>query len=468
METNALNWQDALKRWHEVSSAAGQPTPVPSPGVSERDLLQAEKRLGVRLPPSYKAFLSCADGWEGICFYINRLRPLAEVEWLIRSDPSWIDAFAIEGDTSKFGGLKRIEYFSYSEHASQFYSEPQLAETLQISDVGDAAVVVLNPCVVTEDEEWEAWVIASWLPGVRRYPSFAEMFRDLCESQVSQWREEGIEVSAEDIPWPRVVVPAPSSPRKSAKKVGKGGSRKQKVPLEELVAGMEHEEIKRRLASAAMMRNSLTVRAFSERRPDLEDALTRIAVSAKEPEVRAAALSAISVLCESSKAVRKAVVAGLRDPDGGVRSCAGRAANELPHVAFIDAICDGLTMSVQGSELHSLLSAASEHRQDQILRALDQVLNDPALIEHSVRYVVSTISRFADEGLRVLERGMSSNRESVRIECEQEVNRMRSPPRVPDEVVAAMAALLSDPRLQDLARLLEGPRKEMGTSMDDD
>jgi hypothetical protein len=40
---------------------------------------------------------------------------------------------------------------------------------------GDSAVYLLNPQVVSEDGEWDAWFFANWLPGATRYRSFAEM-----------------------------------------------------------------------------------------------------------------------------------------------------------------------------------------------------------------------------------------------------------------------------------------------------
>ncbi len=38
-----------------------------------------------------------------------------------------------------------------------------------------SAIYLLNPQVVTEEGEWEAWFFANWLPGAARYRSFQEM-----------------------------------------------------------------------------------------------------------------------------------------------------------------------------------------------------------------------------------------------------------------------------------------------------
>lgn len=57
------------------------------------------------------------------------------------------------------------------------YPIGDLAATLQISDEGDAAFLLLNPRVRCGDE-WEAWFFAHWLPGAQRYPSFAALMLD--------------------------------------------------------------------------------------------------------------------------------------------------------------------------------------------------------------------------------------------------------------------------------------------------
>ena len=53
-----------------------------------------------------------------------------------------------------------------------------LQTALQISDVGDSSIYLLNPQVVTEEGEWEAWFFANWLPGAARYRSFQELMKE--------------------------------------------------------------------------------------------------------------------------------------------------------------------------------------------------------------------------------------------------------------------------------------------------
>lgn len=77
-------------------------------------------------------------------------------------------------------------YFSYGDDQDSVNLRPEYLRTaLEISDYGDAAIYMLNPKVVFADGEWEAWMLASWLPGASRYRSFWELLeaahRDLAE-----------------------------------------------------------------------------------------------------------------------------------------------------------------------------------------------------------------------------------------------------------------------------------------------
>ncbi len=46
---------------------------------------------------------------------------------------------------------------------------------LEISDVGDSAIYLLNPQIVTADGEWQAWLFSNWNPGAVRHRSFQEL-----------------------------------------------------------------------------------------------------------------------------------------------------------------------------------------------------------------------------------------------------------------------------------------------------
>jgi hypothetical protein len=62
--------------------------------------------------------------------------------------------------------------------SSQVYWQPPYRRLNRspfgISDVADG-VLLLNPEVVSDDGEWEAWFFAAWLPGATRYRSFWDL-----------------------------------------------------------------------------------------------------------------------------------------------------------------------------------------------------------------------------------------------------------------------------------------------------
>lgn len=139
------------------------------PGASEAEIVSAEQRLGVRLPPSYRAFLSISNGFDDIGPFIYRLYTAAEINWFSERNKGWIDAYQ--------EGLEGGKDVSPEEHLSDpkdsvRFRRAYLSHCLQISDVGDSAVVLLNPEVVNSKGEWETWLFANWYPGAERYPSF--------------------------------------------------------------------------------------------------------------------------------------------------------------------------------------------------------------------------------------------------------------------------------------------------------
>jgi hypothetical protein len=66
-----------------------------------------------------------------------------------------------------------------------------LKTALAISEEGDAAICLLNPKIVTNEGEWEAWEFANWYPGARRFRSFREMmearYREFMEDPDYRW-----------------------------------------------------------------------------------------------------------------------------------------------------------------------------------------------------------------------------------------------------------------------------------------
>ncbi len=142
-------------------------------GASEEEISRLEKRLRKRLPPSYRSFLAVTNGWRNCGFYIYRLWPCSKVSWFRKRHRDWIDAYLNVDEPDE---ITDEEYFVYGKRQEcPCFRAQYLQSALEISDVGDSAIMLLNPKVVTEDGEWEAWLFANWFPGARRYRSFREM-----------------------------------------------------------------------------------------------------------------------------------------------------------------------------------------------------------------------------------------------------------------------------------------------------
>ncbi|HVM59318.1 MAG TPA: SMI1/KNR4 family protein [Verrucomicrobiae bacterium] len=158
------------------------------PGASENKIAKAEARLGIILPSSYRSFLRVSNGWRWPSCFVTDLLPIEKVVWFREQNQGWIDAF-----TGPARGLPPItddEYFVYGEKQDccKFRAE-YLEDCLQISSVGDSAVVLLNPKAVSADGEWETWFFATWLPGANRCRSLEEWLqaaRRLCSQKLTK------------------------------------------------------------------------------------------------------------------------------------------------------------------------------------------------------------------------------------------------------------------------------------------
>ena len=132
--------------------------------------------MGIGLPPSYREFLAVSNGWRLTGNFIWRIWSTEEIDWFRVRNAEWIEAYVDPirglGDLS----LTDDEYLVYGEtQDSVRFRVEYLESALEVSDIGDSAIFLLNPKVVTPDGEWEAWFFGNWLPGANRYRSFAEL-----------------------------------------------------------------------------------------------------------------------------------------------------------------------------------------------------------------------------------------------------------------------------------------------------
>lgn len=156
------------------------------PGATEEQLAALETRLGVALPPSYRAFLAYTNGWRETGHFIPAIWSTEQVEWFAVRNQDAIDSW-LEGE--RYDGrepdpVPDAEYLDYSGdngvvrgYSTGAMRSEYLPSMLEVSDheVSGTAVYLLNPQIVTPEGEWEGWFFAHWIPGAERYRSFWEL-----------------------------------------------------------------------------------------------------------------------------------------------------------------------------------------------------------------------------------------------------------------------------------------------------
>lgn len=163
--------------------------------VADEQIAAAEARLGVTLPPSYRAFLSVTDGWRHCGGAIERILPASEIGWLRDLHPDWIAAWRAAGDYPFDPAVDEVDY-------------RHLDKTLAVSAIGDEAILLLNPERIGAGGEWETWFFANWVPGADAYDSFWELMQEQYTSLLAINRSQARQVRATDPP-DAVVVKLP-------------------------------------------------------------------------------------------------------------------------------------------------------------------------------------------------------------------------------------------------------------------
>ena len=140
-------------------------------GASDEQIAHAEARLGRSLPPSYRAFLKCSNGWRNTGFFIDRLWSTDDLEWFRVRHQEWISDWNL-------GEAHHATTNPSQPTGGGSYEGAALPFTLEISDVGDSAIYLLNPLAESSDGEWQAWFFSNWNPGAVRYRSFQQMIEN--------------------------------------------------------------------------------------------------------------------------------------------------------------------------------------------------------------------------------------------------------------------------------------------------
>ncbi|MFG2616993.1 SMI1/KNR4 family protein [Streptomyces sp. NPDC048507] len=173
------DWEPFLRTWsaeHEASRRAEAPGEAPLgwlgfPPASPEDLRALEARLGAPLPPSYRSFLEVTDGWRWAGEFVELLAPAREVgllrdttDYVHKSLMEWAwDEAEEDGDDGDDGGPRPG-------------NGPPWDRAVQISLVGDATWLMLDPGDVGVDGEWAAYAYSTWSGlAPQRFASFADL-----------------------------------------------------------------------------------------------------------------------------------------------------------------------------------------------------------------------------------------------------------------------------------------------------
>lgn len=191
------NWKPFLDQWSRAILAAPDreyfelpPDVIESgwlgyPPATEEQIAAAEKRLGVTLPPSYRAFLKVSNGWRHMGLYDTGLVPVQEIDLARIAVPDYIQPWLNEltDDDTDWEG---VDYH-------------HLTDALLISKGGySEELLLLNPKVTTPDGEWQAWLFAHWIPGAQTYDSFWALLQEEHRQQVDDNRTEAGRVQPGD------------------------------------------------------------------------------------------------------------------------------------------------------------------------------------------------------------------------------------------------------------------------------
>src|SRR4029453_6854414 len=98
--TTVKEWRAFLQQWSDDWLSTDEPFPASvrrarwlgSKPATRNEIEKVERRLGYRLPPSYRAFLLATNGWRRAGEMVERLRPANKVEWLEVDDPQLLEA----------------------------------------------------------------------------------------------------------------------------------------------------------------------------------------------------------------------------------------------------------------------------------------------------------------------------------------------------------------------------------------
>lgn len=155
------------------------------PAVSAGAIQATEQRLGIRLPPSYRNFLMVSNGWltDQEIFL-----PVEQIDSFQKEEPELAKVW-----TS--GGVMTVsdrEYFEYDLNKQDIIRirVEYLPECLLLSEHYGVSTryYLLNPAIIFENGEWEAWSLEPRIAGALRFRSFKALMEWLYMETITELR----------------------------------------------------------------------------------------------------------------------------------------------------------------------------------------------------------------------------------------------------------------------------------------
>lgn len=156
------------------------------PRASPEMIEQAEHRLSVRFPRSYRDFLSVSNGWLA---YDDNFLPVERVARMLDVDPGLVVGWS---DGGRVSNISDEDYFQYdlSKQYPIHIREQYLPDCLLLSEHYGVSSrwYLLNPAIRFDDGEWEAWCLEPRIAGARRFRSFKAMMEWLYMESIAGLR----------------------------------------------------------------------------------------------------------------------------------------------------------------------------------------------------------------------------------------------------------------------------------------
>jgi hypothetical protein len=148
----------------DLPAAARTPEGLARPGAGPEQIATLEARLGVALPPSYREFLASSNGFTVFPGF-DELLASDQVDWFRVLNEDWCEI--LEETCGDWTKDRSNIYPNYD------WPSPYARHLLQVNRTLDGNTVLLNPQVVSQDGEWEAYSLFSH--GSVCHRSFADL-----------------------------------------------------------------------------------------------------------------------------------------------------------------------------------------------------------------------------------------------------------------------------------------------------